>query len=310
MADAKNGGQDAPKTTAETDYSYKPTFLPIESFFSDFDAYQREKRRRFVEQYATPERFKESRIGTLSVSERPDGRYAVVDGQQRWEILRKMGWTHVWANLYTGLTLQQEALLFVDLNFARTNVKSWDHYKAARTAEDPDVLGVDAVCASFGFVVTGDGSRADTLGCCKTLTDIYSAAPEIYRRVKEGEASQQLKGPDVLRECFVVIDRIWRRGLLPKEWSFARSSALLAGLGRFFFANPGVTGNQLAAALSGALPSSIVLQADGSGGGHGRGVDQILQKLWEDDQRRTSSAGARRRRGPKAPKNVAVAVAA
>lgn len=314
----------APKKTMPTDYPFEVKFMEIKDFFSDFEWYQREKRERFIKKHATEENFDPALVHVLAVSLREVGdgekaivdghkTYAIIDGQQRDTMLKIMGYTHAWCAVYTGLTVRQEALLFCKLNFDRNNVKSWDHYKAARTAENPIVLGVDRLCAKFGFIVVGDGYRVDTFGCCKTLIDIYAASPEIFRQVCEEDRPRQLDGPEVLREIFVLIDKIWRRGMLQKEWRIARSAALLAGLGRFFFANPGVTGLQLSDALTGVIPNNIVQQADSRGGGHGRGVEEIIQELWDswgDEQTRT--AVKKRQPKPKTPSGsrVAVAVAA
>lgn len=57
-------------------------------------------------------------LGTLEVSLRKDGNYAILDGQKRRALAERAGVTHLWCKVHEGLALDQEALLFKKLNDA------------------------------------------------------------------------------------------------------------------------------------------------------------------------------------------------
>lgn len=57
-----------------------------------------------------------NRLKIITVSERRNGKFAVIDGGHRVEALRLAGWTEVWAHVLHGLTRAEEARLFVLLD--------------------------------------------------------------------------------------------------------------------------------------------------------------------------------------------------
>lgn len=95
-------------------------------------------------------RFNPAALNTIVVSAREDAdphgtrayRYFILDGQQRWTaVTRRGGPAALQAVVHYGLSLAEEARLFIDLN-ERDAVSPWDRFKAACVAEDPQALEI------------------------------------------------------------------------------------------------------------------------------------------------------------------------
>lgn len=303
------------KTTKQSDYPFTLEWVPVADCFADRDVYQRDSFKLFVQRCATIETFQPGLVGAPIGSRRTDGRIALVDGQQRHEILKRMGWTHFWCAVRSGLSIEDESRLFVSLNFDRNNVRSWDQYRAMRVSGDEVVLGADVICRSLGFEVVGKVKTDNGIGCCKTIIDIYTSADDVYRNVPDEKKAAQLSGPEVLAETLRFLDAHWRQGGADKpEWRKARTAAMIRGIARFLFVNVGVNADDLGQALRAAVPSMILIQASGSGGGHGRGVDPVIQDIWDrytdGQEKKASRRASRPKKRPPAGARVAVAVAA
>ena len=107
-------------------------------------------------------------LGLFIVSRRKDGVLYVIDGQHRIEALRHHGWQDDWkveCRVYEGLTVEQEAELYRQLNNTRA-LTAWDFYKAGLVSGDVECLDVDATVRTCGLKVSncsGDGHV-----CCIT----------------------------------------------------------------------------------------------------------------------------------------------
>lgn len=95
------------------------------------------------------------RLGVPEVSQRADGTYYVVDGQHRVMGVREAGHdgTTIMCAVHEGLTLKQEAALFLAVNGARTAIRAYDKFRAAVTARDPDALDIKKIVESFGLQI-------------------------------------------------------------------------------------------------------------------------------------------------------------
>lgn len=222
------------------------------------------------------EHFEERLVLTLVVSQRPDGRYAILDGQQRWMTLKKLGYTHVPALIYTGLTYEQEAQTFAVLNFERKNMQPWFLYRALREAKDEAVLAVDEIVEAADFVVGHSIEPDSMIGSPHTLLAIYEGDADVVR-------SGALDGPEVLRRTLETVAGAWRGSAL--SWKQAKTSAMLRGLSRWLSVNPTVPADALARVLRMVEPSTLQqqakqLQEGGAGSGKGRKMEQAIEILY------------------------------
>ncbi|MFV8227480.1 DUF6551 family protein [Mycolicibacterium fortuitum] len=110
--------------------------------------------------------------GIIEVSDRGTGespRYAVIDGQHRWEAARLCDEVPVLvASIHEGLTVADEARLFDRLNSQRRQPSTWDHWRARKSSGDPDVLAIEAVVEELGLRID-PGPRAGNVRCTATL---------------------------------------------------------------------------------------------------------------------------------------------
>lgn len=86
-------------------------------------------------------------LGVLEVSAREDGRYAIIDGQHRWAVIERVSGVdeHLACQVHTGLSQEEEARLFLEIDTGRRNLTWWDRWRARRGQGDPSVLAIDEV---------------------------------------------------------------------------------------------------------------------------------------------------------------------
>src|SRR5262245_7968887 len=102
------GRAKAKPATARRRWPYRFAMVPLDRLFIDAD-YQRPLTS-FVEEVTRD--YDPAKVGTLLVSERDDGRYAVFDGQTRMEAMKRNGEPDAPCLVYSGLTEAEEAQLF------------------------------------------------------------------------------------------------------------------------------------------------------------------------------------------------------
>lgn len=112
--------------------------------------YQRELDAKRAEHMA--EAFNPELLGVPVVSKRSDGSYVRIDGQHRLAaaVAAGRGDEPILVEVFEGLTLQQEAELFLRLNGGRKAVGSVDKYKARIEAREPVALEIHGVLKKHG----------------------------------------------------------------------------------------------------------------------------------------------------------------
>jgi uncharacterized protein DUF6551 len=112
-------------------------------------------------------------LGILLVSKREKGDYYVLDGQHRIAALmaEDLGEWEVNCQVYEGLTLAQEAEFFRRHNNTRP-ITAFDDYDKGLTAEDPEVLAIDAILKKHGFKMAGS-ARDGVVSAVVTVRNIY-----------------------------------------------------------------------------------------------------------------------------------------
>jgi hypothetical protein len=112
---------------------------------------------------------------TIEVWQREDGRYVILDGQNRTEVLRRRGVPLdakcVPAIVHRDLTVEEAAELFVLLNSGRA-ITPFDRFRAMLTNGEAETVAIDATVRSFGLRVTDKGAD-DALACPGTLYTVF-----------------------------------------------------------------------------------------------------------------------------------------
>ncbi|AYE99607.1 hypothetical protein C0J29_32130 (plasmid) [Mycobacterium paragordonae] len=143
--------------------------LHAQELFVD-DSYQRPvdvaRVRRMAEQWDR------KLAGVIEVSDRglvEGARYAVIDGQHRWEAAKLcVPVPPLVASVHEGLSVAHEAVLFDRLNRERRRPSTWDHWRARKRAGDPAVVALEAVVAQHQLSIDC-APREGNVRCTATL---------------------------------------------------------------------------------------------------------------------------------------------
>jgi hypothetical protein len=100
----------------------------------------------------------------------------VVDGQARMLSAAQAGEGALFAKFHIGLSREQEAALFRDLNKHRRQVKSLEDFKAALMQGDVEAIEIHEVVSSLGGMIAnmdGEGSREGSIVAVAALLSEY-----------------------------------------------------------------------------------------------------------------------------------------
>lgn len=135
-------------------------------------------------------------IGVLEVSRRPDGTYAVIDGQHRWALLLDVADDGtdptVACKVHHDLTVDDEAALFFDIDASRRKLTGWDRWTARRGAGDPVVVEIEAAVHACGLR-TSEYRTPGGVSSTVALETVYD-----------------LGGTELLTECLQLVLNVWR----------------------------------------------------------------------------------------------------
>jgi hypothetical protein len=167
--------------------------LPIDTLFADH-TYQRELDEVRVLKMAA--NFKLALVGIVEVSDRGNGRYAILDGQHRWAMVRDRSFDqvktpHLPCRVHTGLSVDQEAKLYHELNTTRKQLTGWDRWLARRGAGDPIVRDIETLLARHDLVVALRGGG------------------NVFRATRTAEKIVDLNGLPLLDEVIGIIRAAW-----------------------------------------------------------------------------------------------------
>ena len=131
----------------------------------------------------------------IEVSDRgPDQnpRYAIGDGQHRWEAARSLDPSPMMvATIHDGLGVADEARLFDRLNRQRRRPSTWDHWRAREAAGEDTVTTIKSVVERAGLII--DSAPKDGhIRCTATL-----------------EKLDKLGGPDLIGDTLDLISDVW-----------------------------------------------------------------------------------------------------
>lgn len=136
-------------------------------------------------------------FGTLLVSERSDGTMYVMDGQQRLNAIRIMGWNDQFVPclVYHGLSREDEAAILVDINRGRKPLTPQQIFKAELFRGNPESLAIANIVNAAGFVLNLDNGSLTNGQICG-----IGALEKVYRRSS---------GPGYLQRALDLIRAIW-----------------------------------------------------------------------------------------------------
>jgi hypothetical protein len=230
---------------AQDDWPFDVKLLPLDALFAD-ETYQRPVNWPFVRKEAA--RFDASLVGTIDVAQRGPAQFAILDGQQRQQIVRLAGKTTLFASIYVGLDLPSEARFFLHKNRDRRNVHPYYTYQAKLTARDPDALGIEQAVSKFGYKIAIGAPRGGEM-------------PDNIAAIAAVEIAYGLKLPD-------GSDALTPTLATMREATYGRalgnSAALIRGLATIYAEN-GLHGNvdpeRMAKAILGVGPELLVGRA-------------------------------------------------
>lgn len=219
--------------------------IPVDQLM--VDVYQRPLTS-FVEQIVKG--FRGALLMPLPVSERRENKkYAVVDGQTRAKALELLDEPVAPCLVYKGMTLQQEAALFSDIQRERRAMTSGSAFRARVVAEEPVAVAIAEVLADYGYQVQTNSSLPGDFKAPAALEYVFHGAAV-------GKSAKQVQDRALLARVLEIIAGAW-----PKLPNTAKNAVTIRGLGRYLADNPKVNDDRLIRGLSKMQPSEIAQRA-------------------------------------------------
>ena len=154
------------------------TALPGSKMFVDH-SYQRNLDHRRVDKIVAE--YDPTLLGVLEVSDRGNGEFAILEGQHRWAAAclatEEGANVHLVCQVHRGLSVEQEARLFYDMDVSRRALSGWDRWKARRGSGDSAVERIERIVGRFGMRVD-PGSHDGFIGSTTTLENVFDLGGE------------------------------------------------------------------------------------------------------------------------------------
>lgn len=241
LADVVDHEYDAHRAGSADEPEPYVTALPVGALFADH-TYQRELDEHRVAKMCAA--FRIALVGIIEVSDRGDGRYAILDGQHRWATIRDRTFAeprepHIACRVHTGLTIDREAALYHELNTTRKQLTGWDRWLARRGAGDPIVADIETLLARHGLRVA------------------LSGGANVFRSTRTAEKLVELNGLPLLDEVIGVVRAAW-----PDDQS-GLDGTILHGVGHVLnsYRRDEIDIPHLVASLAGVLPRQVSARA-------------------------------------------------
>ena len=218
------------------EWPYAVQLVSLEKLFIDH-AYQRPQLWAFVRK--TAQIFDPTLVGAIDVSDR-GGRYAIMDGQQRFEMMRLVGKTNCWAAVYVGLDKKTEAWFFIHKNKDRKNVLPMHIFKAKVEAGDPDAVDIGKTVSRNGYQLSlaaagganderniASVAALETAHGLGTLDQALKTMDASTRGLRQGNSAQIIGGIALLHFDFPDLDQeVLVRAISARspEWLLAKSA--------------------------------------------------------------------------------------
>lgn len=170
--------------------------LPLEYMKVDHQMYQRPVQSHV---YTLAKNWKDDRCNPILVNYRGDGYFYIIDGQHRYEALKIKGMDSVVCEILVGLTVKQEADLFVEQNVGTKKLSPYDTFKANVCRGEIIDSIINKLCCEYGINVRKVNSSKNL----KCLT----AVRRILKNEKNGFGNNYERGTDIIRWIFSVIEK-------------------------------------------------------------------------------------------------------
>lgn len=123
-------------------------------------------------------------FGVLTVAERPDKTYWVVDGQHRKLAAdKRTSVTNLPCMVFRMVEKLEEAHGFLDANTLRGTVSAYDKFRCKLACKEPAALSVKAMVDHSGYKITRGGTERNGVTCVARLTRCYDADPSVSERI-------------------------------------------------------------------------------------------------------------------------------
>jgi hypothetical protein len=205
--------------------------------------YQRKLNERWILNAAMD--FDPKLLGVLEVSARAEGRYAIVDGQHRWQLVmaadRRRREAMVLCHVHRNLTVEQEAELFDRFDQGRRSLTGWDRWKARRARGDEVVLRVEKIVRDAGLEMRPSYNKSD-----KGVVASHAACEDVV----------EMGGYSALERALVPLVGAWgKRERIERE--------VLTGVAmvRMVYPDDELTDEWLVEALSGITARQLKIKA-------------------------------------------------
>ena len=155
------------------EWPFRVELLPLDALLVD-EAYQRPVSWPFVRREAA--RFDHSLVGTIDVAQRSPSTFAILDGQQRSQIVRLVGKGSIWCSIYVGLDLQSEARFFLLKNRDRKSVHPYYTFRAMFASGEPDAVAIQGIDERYGYrlnVQAANERHPEQIAAVSALTTAY-----------------------------------------------------------------------------------------------------------------------------------------
>lgn len=113
-------------------------------------------------------------FGTLELSQRANGTFAVIDGQHRYEAAKRLNVKRVPALVHKGLNAKQEADLFARTNMGRKPLTPIQRFRAQVFSGDPRAVELQGIITEAGFKVDYTESATE-LGAIRSIVALENA---------------------------------------------------------------------------------------------------------------------------------------
>jgi hypothetical protein len=257
---------------AEDDWPFRVELIPLSTLLVD-ESYQRPVDWPFVRKESA--RYDASLVGTIDVAQRSPSQFAILDGQQRSQIVRLVGKQTIWASVYVGLDPASEARFFLHKNANRKSVHPWYTFRATVASGDDDAVATQEIVERHGYKLAIGAPRADRASNISAISAVTSS----YAR-------KQPDGTDCLDPTLDVL----KRSTLGRD--HGQDSILIRGMSIVFAQRPDVDRERLVDLLSEIGPTLIIGRARDAHGVGRSAADSVARVVLSEHDRRARRRAA------------------
>lgn len=153
----------------ESEWPFTVELHPLEEIFAD-ERYQRPPQEAFVEKLVNA--WDDTLVGVIDVSQRHDGKLAVLDGLQRLTGMAKVGKKAAWCAVYENMSIRDEALFFYRKNKDRRSVHPFYSFRARIVAGDQKAAAINRIVLENGYKLDV-GARDNVITAIAAVEEVY-----------------------------------------------------------------------------------------------------------------------------------------